>query len=259
MASEWYVGRNGQQSGPFSTGQLKDMAAAGQLAAGDLLWKQGLESWVPVSKVKGLRPVEGGGTLPPLDLGTPGGLAGDARVRGDAARATPGSGLADDNPYRASAAAAAGPAVAPAASSDMVYAEFLPRVGAYLLDAIFMGVIGMILQFGMMLMFGFAAGGDEAVISIGSLLGSLLSFVITLVYFVAYETSAKQGTWGKQIVGIRVTDLQGRPITTGRAIGRFFAKIISGFTCGIGYLLPLFLDKKQTLHDLIAGCLALKK
>ena len=122
-----------------------------------------------------------------------------------------------------------------------------------------MGVIGMILQFGMMIMFGLASGGDEAVISIGSLLGSLLSFVITLVYFVAYETSAKQGTWGKQIVGIRVTDLQGRPITTGRAIGRFFAKIISGFTCGIGYLLPLFLDRKQTLHDLIAGCLALKK
>lgn len=259
MASEWYVGRNGQQSGPFSTGQLKEMAAAGQLAAGDLLWNQGLESWVPVSKVKGLLPVEGGGTLPPLDLGTPGGLAGDARVRGDAARDMPGSGLADDNPYRASAAAAAGPAVAPAASSDTVYAEFLPRVGAYLLDAIFMGVIGMILQFGMMIMFGLASGGDEAVISIGSLLGSLLSFVITLVYFVAYETSAKQGTWGKQIVGIRVTDLQGRPITTGRAIGRFFAKIISGFTCGIGYLLPLFLDRKQTLHDLIAGCLALKK
>ncbi|NBW87947.1 MAG: RDD family protein, partial [Planctomycetia bacterium] len=72
------------------------------------------------------------------------------------------------------------------------------------------------------------------------------------------ETSAKQGTWGKQIVGIKVTDIQGRRITTGRAIGRFFAKIITGMTCGIGYLLPLFTDRKQTLHDLISECLALK-
>jgi uncharacterized RDD family membrane protein YckC len=79
------------------------------------------------------------------------------------------------------------------------------------------------------------------------------------VYFVGYETSDKQGTWGKQILGIKVTDLYGRRITTGLAVGRFFANIISNLTCGIGYLLPLFTDRKQTLHDLICGCLALKK
>ena len=58
---------------------------------------------------------------------------------------------------------------------------------------------------------------------------------------------------------IKVTDLYGRRITTGLAVGRFFAKIITNLTCGIGYLLPLFTDRKQTLHDLICGCLALKK
>lgn len=255
MASEWYVGRNGQKSGPFSTEQLKEMAAAGRLVSSDLLWKQGLETWVPITKVKGLLPVEGGGTLPPLDRSTSGGIAGDAGIRGAAAAGAYGSGPDDDNPYRASTAAGS----ISATPSGIVYADFLPRVGAYLLDGIFIGVIGALLQFGVVILFGVASGGNDAVMGIGSLLGSLASFVITLVYFVGYETSAKQGTWGKQIVGIRVTDLEGRPITAGRAIGRFFAKIISGFTCGIGYLLPLFLDKKQTLHDLIAGCLALKK
>lgn len=252
MASEWYVGRNGQRSGPFSTEQLKELAATGGLVPSDLLWKEGLETWVPVTKVKGLLPVEGGGTLPPLDRSQSGGLAG---IRGEAAPGADGSGLDDDNPYRASTAS--GSVVA--TSSGVVYADFLPRVGAYLLDGIFIGVIGALLQFGILILFGVASGGNDAITGIGSLLGSLASFVITLVYFVGYETSAKQGTWGKQIVGIRVTDLEGRPITAGRATGRFFAKIISGFTCGIGYLLPLFLDKKQTLHDLIAGCLALKK
>jgi uncharacterized RDD family membrane protein YckC len=53
--------------------------------------------------------------------------------------------------------------------------------------------------------------------------------------------------------------MEGGRLTTGQAIGRFFAKFITGLTCSIGYLLPLFTDRKQTLHDLICGCLALKK
>ena len=161
---------------------------------------------------------------------------------------------ADWNPYQASAAATAGTAM----SAAMAYADFLPRVGAYLLDGVFMWVAGMIIQFGIAALLGLLSGGDDTIIAIGWILGSVGSFIVSLAYFVGYETSAKQGTWGKQIVGIKVTDIQGRRITTGRAIGRFFAKIITGMTCGIGYLLPLFTDRKQTLHDLISECLALK-
>jgi uncharacterized RDD family membrane protein YckC len=257
MADQWYVGRNGQKAGPYSTEQLKQMAAAGKLVPSDLLWKQGLEAWVPLSKVKGLMPAAGGSTLPPLDLATPGSgqPGGDFDFLDGQAAASRDGGSPDWNPYQASTAAAAGPA----AASGIVYAEFFPRVGAYLLDAIFVGVIGMILQFGLAIVFGAVSGGDNGMIAVGSLLGSLLSFLVAIAYFVGYETSAKQGTWGKQLVGIKVTDMDGRPITTGRAVGRFFAKIISNLTCGIGYLLPLFTDKKQTLHDLICGCLALKK
>jgi uncharacterized RDD family membrane protein YckC len=212
---------------------------------------------VPLSKVKGLLPAGGGGTLPPLDLAAPGSgrPGGDFDfLAGQAAASRDGS-PPDWNPYQASKAAAAGPA----ATADIVYAEFFPRVGAYMLDAIFIGVIGMILQFGLAIVFGVVSRGNEGMIAIGSLLGSLVNFGVTLVYFVGYETSAKQGTWGKQIVGIKVTDMKGQRITTGQAVGRFFAKIISGLTCGIGYMMPLFTDKKQTLHDLICGCLALKK
>ncbi len=235
MAEQWYVGRNGQKAGPYSTEQLKQMAAAGQLVTSDLLWKQGLESWVPCTEVKGLLPAMPGGTLPPLDL--------------------PSRNAGEWNPYQASIAGD----LAVDASQAIVYADFLPRVGAYLLDAIFIGLISMILQFGLLILFGIAAGGDDGMLAAGNAIGSLLGLAVTMAYFVGYETSAKQGTWGKQILGIKVTDMEGRRITTGRAIGRFFAKIVSGLTCGIGFLLPLFTDRKQTLHDLICGCLALKK
>lgn len=254
MADQWYVGRNGQKAGPYSTEQLKQMAAAGKLVPSDLLWKEGLETWVPLTKVKGLLPA-GGGTLPPLELATPpaasGRRGGDFDFLGGQETAAP----AGWNPYQASTAAGG----SPVAGSGIVYADFLPRIAAYVIDAVFVGVVGMILQFGLMLVFGVLFRRNDALIAIGSLLGSLLSFALTLAYFVGYETSAKQGTWGKQILGIKVTDLSGRRISTGQAVGRFFAKIITGLTCGIGYLMPLFTDKKQTLHDLICGCLALKK
>jgi uncharacterized RDD family membrane protein YckC len=255
MADQWYVGRNGQKTGPYTTEQLRQLAAAGQLVSSDLLWKQGLEKWVPITEVRGLLP--GGGTLPPLDLAPAGQAAGrtggDFDFRDGPAAGARGVGP-DWNPYQASTAVASGPA-----ATGIVYAEFFPRVGAWLLDAIFCGILSVILQFGLPIAFGVLSGGDEAAIGLGSLLGSLLTFLITAFYFVGYETSAKQGTWGKQIVGIKVTDLDGRPITTGQAVGRFFAKIISNLTCGIGYLMPLFTDRKQTLHDLICGCLALEK
>lgn len=160
------------------------------------------------------------------------------------------------NPYAASAGSLAAP---DSIEGSIAYAGFLPRVGASLLDGIFMLIVQFVVQFGLVFVFGVLSGGNEAAVGVGSLLGTVAGFGLSVLYFIGYETSAKQGTWGKQIVGIKVTDMQGRRITVGRAFGRFFAKIITNLTCGIGYLLPLFTDRKQTLHDLICGCLALKK
>ncbi len=54
MASEWYYSHNGERHGPVSTSQLKEMAAAGRLRGDDLVWKDGMETWLPAGKVKGL-------------------------------------------------------------------------------------------------------------------------------------------------------------------------------------------------------------
>jgi uncharacterized RDD family membrane protein YckC len=61
-------------------------------------------------------------------------------------------------------------------------------------------------------------------------------------------------------LGLIVTDLQGQPVSFARASGRFFAKIITGMIpLGIGYIMAGFTEKKQALHDMIAGCLVLRK
>jgi hypothetical protein len=45
----YYVGKNGQQTGPFSLDQLKAMYASGEVLPTDLTWKEGTADWKPAS------------------------------------------------------------------------------------------------------------------------------------------------------------------------------------------------------------------
>jgi len=74
------------------------------------------------------------------------------------------------------------------------------------------------------------------------------------------ESSARQATFGKAAMSLRVTDLTAQPLTFGHATGRYFSKIISGLIpLGIGFIMAGFTEKKQALHDMIAGTLVLRQ
>jgi len=57
---------------------------------------------------------------------------------------------------------------------------------------------------------------------------------------------------------MRVADEEGKQITFSRATGRYFAKILSSLTLGIGYIMVAFTERKQGLHDILARTLILK-
>jgi len=82
--------------------------------------------------------------------------------------------------------------------------------------------------------------------------------LIKFVYHVAMECSARQATFGKRILGIKVCDMQGERISVGRAIGRNLAKIFSVLTLFIGYLFSFFNKQQQCLHDMVAETLVIK-
>lgn len=82
--------------------------------------------------------------------------------------------------------------------------------------------------------------------------------VANFMYHVVMECSPKQGTYGKQILKIKVTDMYGERISLGRAILRNLAKILSVVTLFIGYLISFFNSKQQCLHDMVAGTLVVK-
>jgi uncharacterized RDD family membrane protein YckC len=152
------------------------------------------------------------------------------------------------------------------------YAGFWLRVVAHLIDDLLLGI-----GIAILVLLGVAMVGIDSIRSMiegmkaedfqmpTSLISaiifvSLASVVLVWIYNAAMESSQHQGTLGKMALGLIVTDSQGRPIGFGHATGRYFAKIITGLIpLGIGYAMAGFTDKKQALHDMIAGCLVLRR
>lgn len=262
MAEEWYVGSNGQQSGPFTLQQLRQMAASGQVLKTDLIWKQGLANWVACSTVKGLFP-SAADFSPTLPRPAPRPTAPPPRrpvpSEGDLVVSEVTEGV-DPLPT-----VQITPITATIAGTPFQLAEFLPRVGAALLDGLFLGLIGCIPNVLVVVMLTMATAEannpDDAQAAgiLANVCVNIIGFVVGGTYYVVLDSSKKQGTWGKQIVGLKVADLEGRRISVGRAIGRFLARYLNVCTCGIGFLLPLFTQKRQTLHDLICGCIVVNK
>ena len=137
----------------------------------------------------------------------------------------------------------------------MRYAGFWARFVAAFLDGIILLIISILIGFAFGLVFGLAGGNAEAAGAIGNVLG----IIINWLYYALQESSPSQATLGKQAMGLVVTDLEGKRISFGRATGRHFAKIISTLILLIGYIMAAFTEKKQALHDMMAGTLVLKK
>lgn len=82
--------------------------------------------------------------------------------------------------------------------------------------------------------------------------------VTKIIYHIIMECSPRQATYGKQIVKIKVCDMNGERISFGRSIIRNLAKLFSVATLFTGYLVSFFNRKQQCLHDMMAGTLVVK-
>ena len=135
---------------------------------------------------------------------------------------------------------------------DIVYANFWKRVAAAIIDSIILIIF----------------------LALFKIFGILLGWV----YYAIMESSPQQGTLGKMAVGIAVTDLKGNRISFGRATGRYFCMYLTAITfviyiftdtyfgicltaitLAIDYIIAAFTGKRQTIHDMIASCLIIKK
>ncbi|RPH30091.1 MAG: RDD family protein [Bacteroidales bacterium] len=150
------------------------------------------------------------------------------------------------------------------------YAGFWWRFLAYIIDGLVVGVAvwAIAIPIGILIGIGAYSAASDGEINAGAavagiigaaLLLYILYIVIVWLYFAILESSKLQASIGKLAIGLIVTDMEGNRISFGRATGRFFGKLLSGMILLIGYIMAGLTEKKQGLHDILAGTLVWKK
>lgn len=87
----------------------------------------------------------------------------------------------------------------------------------------------------------------------------LFYLVLGWIYYAYLESSPEQSTFGKRALGLVVTDVYGNRLDFTRASIRYVGRIVSTVILYLGFVLIAFSDKKQGLHDMIAGTLVVYK
>lgn len=129
----------------------------------------------------------------------------------------------------------------------MNYANFGQRLLAFIIDQVIIFIA--------LILFALFLKQASASFDQDSLMG--LFFILGWLYFAVQESSKYQATFGKRIISIKVTGIEGGGISFGKATGRYFGKILSSMIFGIGYFMALWTEKRQALHDQLAKTLVI--
>lgn len=140
------------------------------------------------------------------------------------------------------------------------YASFWRRLAAFIVDILILGLVETIILRPLFTEGDFSFTNVNGVwVWFGSPFKLTASTIVAWLYFSLLESSGRRGTIGKIIMNVYVADMNGKQITFGAASLRYFSKFLSAFIFGVGFLMILFTDKNQGLHDLLAKTLVIKK
>ncbi|GAA0137025.1 hypothetical protein YSY43_38660 [Paenibacillus sp. YSY-4.3] len=87
----------------------------------------------------------------------------------------------------------------------------------------------------------------------------VLITILNWIYCCSMESSKYQATIGKRLLGVMVVDKDYERITYARANSRYWGKLLSGLILGLGYLMAFSHEKRQALHDRMAGTYVVNK
>jgi uncharacterized RDD family membrane protein YckC len=116
-------------------------------------------------------------------------------------------------------------------SATHIYASISRRFAALLLDGLILTIP--------------AAVGAHLIPVVGGI-------VVWFFYAPLMEASALRATLGKHLMGIQVCDELGRRISLRAAVIRNLLKAVSSVLLFLGFIVALFSNRKQTLHDMVA-------
>lgn len=142
------------------------------------------------------------------------------------------------------------------------YAGFWIRFAAAIIDSIILWIFQIVI---IMILYGGFTNYMQSLMDPQHIFSSTywinigLSLIVGIGYFVVMESSARQATFGKSMVGIKVVNYKGERISFLKSLGRYLSKIPSALILLIGFIMAGFTEKKQALHDMMASTLVVKK
>ena len=141
------------------------------------------------------------------------------------------------------------------------YAGFWVRFCAVVIDTVVIGLAGVILAIITVIAIVLVSPDtflDTLLNPVFDILAQLVGNIGGAAYFVFMHSSSKQATLGKMALGLKVTDLDGERIGVGKSFLRLIGTVVSAVLLMIGYLMVAFTERKQGLHDKIAGTLVVR-
>lgn len=266
---EWFYRLNGQETGPVSANDLKVLFRAGTINAETQLRRKDQSGWRPLRHfVKGAPSspppnpaaefsAATTGEMEPREWEMPSPTTPDAPASSHCSEC--GRAYAAEELIRfddARICARCKPLFIQKlregvpAREGLVYAGFWVRFGAKLIDALFIGGIGMAIG----LAFGLMPGGYDG--PGGPVAANFLLSFLNLLIPAVYSTCLVGhygATLGKMACGLKVVPPGGGRISYPRALGRHFAEGLSGLIFAMGYIMAAFDIEKRALHDRICN------
>lgn len=242
MTVWYYADAQNNRHGPLTAAEFSALHAAGTLTAQTLVWREGLDAWVPWQQR--MQEVIKTSLPPPAPVEVDSGQV--------SPYAPPKAPVHDDSEH--------------VAGGHVVYAGFWKRVAASIIDSfvttslVYAVLIPLVMISGAG--FGAFAGEPDAMAAGGGIVMVvfyLISLLIPLFYLTWMHSSGNQATLGKMAVGIKVTSGEGHRISFWLAFGRYFAYILSSLLLMIGLIMAAFTERKQALHDLMCNTLVVDK
>ncbi len=233
----WFYEEGGQRKGPVAVQDLATMLRSGQLGQKSLVWREGLENWQSASAMMG----EIMAAAPSPAVAIVDGIltrycsnCGQAYAESMLAPIGGGSVCVNCKPIVLQRMRQG-----EARPGSMEYGGVGVRLVAVMIDGVAMWIVGAVVTIVI------GAAGDS-----GAAAG--LAALVNLAIGVSYEAgmiATRGATFGKMAMGLKVVRADGAPVDWGPAVGRYFAKFLSAFILGIGYLMALWDAEKRTLHD----------
>ena len=133
------------------------------------------------------------------------------------------------------------------------------RFVAYFIDGIILWIAQFIITFcSSTAVFTVSSEGGEDAVNTLNLLFSCISILISAGYFVIFWATTGQ-TLGKMAMGIKIVNIDGTPISWGKALLRYLGYIVSSLVLLIGFIWIAFDARRQGWHDKIAGTYVVRK